>query len=353
MHALPQADVTPLRGGPSLRWGVIGPGGIAGDWVDTVLRNTGQRVVAVGSRSLERAERFAAEHGVERAVGSPEALVADAEVDAVYVATPHSEHRRLGVLAADAGKHVLIEKPIGLTADDAIAVRDAARRAGVLAAEAMWTRYLPGFSVVAQLLQNGDIGDVRLATADIGWQVPRDAAPRLWDPAVGGGALLDMGVYAFWFTHFAIGAAHRIEAVGSFAAEGVDDQLAAVVSGADHRMAAVTVSMAAGNTGLGSIVGTAGWVRFLDPLVFPARFVVRRGSDEQVWEDRSGLAMRDGLAWQSTAIAQAVADGRTDSPVHPIESAIEVMRMLDTVRELITPVEHAEQGSEQGSAHRR
>jgi predicted dehydrogenase len=332
---------------------VIGPGGIAGDWVDTVLRNTDQRVVAVGGRSLDRAERFAGSHGVDRALGSPEALVADPEVDAVYVATPHSEHRRLGVLAAEAGKHVLIEKPIGLTADDAIAVRDAARSAGVLAAEAMWTRYLPGLSVVAQLLRNGDLGDVRLATADIGWQVPRAAAPRLWDPAVGGGALLDMGVYAFWFAHFAIGPAHRIEAVGSFAAEGVDDQLAAVLTGERGRMAAVTVSMAAANTGLGSIVGTAGTVRFLDPLVFPARFVVRRGSDEQVWEDRSGLAMREGLAWQSTAIARAVADGHTDSPIHPMERAIEVMRTLDTVRERITPVEHGEQGSERGSADRR
>lgn len=338
MQSLPEPDVTPLRGGPALRWGVIGPGGIAGDWVDTVLANTDQRVVAVGSRSLERAERFAAAHGVERAVGSAEALVTDREVDAVYVATPHSEHRRLGILAAEAGKHVLIEKPIGLTADDAVAVRDAAASAGVLAAEAMWTRYLPGFSVVSQLLANGDLGDVRLATADIGWAVPRTGAPRLYDPALGGGALLDMGVYAFWFAHLAIGAAEHIDAVATFASEGVDDQVAAVVSGGGGRMAALTISMAAPNTGLGAIVGTSAALRFLDPLVFPARFAVRSGSDEQVWEDTSGLAMRAGLAWQSTAIAQAVADGRTDSPVHPIESAIEVMRMLDTVRERIAPM---------------
>jgi predicted dehydrogenase len=326
-----------LRGGPRLRWGVVGPGFIADSFVSTVLANTDQRIAAVGSRSAERGAAFAARHGIERVYDSYEQLVSDPTVDVVYIATPQSEHRHLALLAVGAGKHVLIEKPITLTAAEAEDVAAAARSANVLAAEAMWTRYLPQFDVIDQILRRGDLGTVRLATADVGWQLGSDAAPRFLDPEQGGGAALDMGVYGYWFAQFAIGHPQRVTAVGSTFAGGVDEQSVVAIEAADSRFAAVTTTMAVTNSGLAGIYGTSGSVQFADPFVFPARFAVESGGDRHEWQDTSGLAMRDGLAWQATAIADLIAHGLRDSPVHGLEDSIAVMRTIDAVRAQIGP----------------
>lgn len=315
-----------------LRWGVLAPGFIAADFTATVLANTDQRVTAVASRSAERAAGFAARHGIGRAYGSYEPLVADPEVDIVYVAAPHSEHRALSLLAISAGKHVLIEKPIALSAAEAQEIASAARSAGVLAAEAMWTRYLPQFDVLHQVLKRGDLGAVRLATADVGWQMRPDGPPRMLDPALGGGAALDMGVYGYWFAQFAIGRPVRIHALGSLTGTGVDDQSVTAIAGADSRQASVTTSMAVANSGLAAIYGTAGRAQFLEPFVFPARFAVHTAGEVHEWRDASGLTMRAGLAWQASALAQIVTDGLTDSPVHSLDDAISVMRTIDAVR---------------------
>jgi predicted dehydrogenase len=324
--------VPALRGGPILRWRVLAPGTIAGDFVATVRRHTDQRVTAVASRSLERARRFADRHAVDRVHASYEALVSDPGVDIAYVAAPHSEHARLGLLAIAAGKHVLIEKPIATSAREAEELATAARSAGVFAAEAMWTRYLPQFDVLDQLLQRGDLGTIRLATADVGWAMGADAPARLLDPGLGGGAALDMGVYGYRFAQFAIGRPRLIRAVGSMTSTGVDEQTVVAIAGPEGRHAAVTTSMAVTASGLAAIHGTLGSARFLDPFVFPARFVVDAGGDRHEWNDASGLTQRAGLAWQTSAIAHYIDQGRTDSAAHSLDDAIGVLQTIDAVR---------------------
>jgi predicted dehydrogenase len=328
----PAVRVPPLRGGPILRWGVLAPGTIAGDFVATVGRNTDQRITAVASRSLERGRRFAERHAIDRVHASYEALVADPGVDIVYVAAPHSEHARLGLLAIAAGKHVLIEKPIATCAREAEEIAAAARSAGVFAAEAMWTRYLPQFDVLDQLLQRGDLGAIRLATAEVGWAIGPDAPARLLDPGLGGGAALDMGVYGYWFAQFAIGRPQQIRAVGSMTSTGVDEQTVVAIAGPHGRHAAVTTTMAVTASGLAAIRGTLGSARFLEPFVFPARFAVEIGRDGREWHDTSGLTQRAGLAWQTTAIAHYVDQGLKDSPAHSLDDAISVVRTIDAVR---------------------
>ena len=315
-----------------LRWGILAPGEIAGDFTATVLANTDQRITAVASRSPDRARRFAELHGISRVHASYEDLVADPEVDIVYVAAPQDHHRALGLLSITAGKHVLIEKPIALTAAEAEEIATAARDAGVFAAEAMWTRYLPQFDVLAQVMARGDLGDVRLATADVGWQIGPGAPARFHDPAQGGGVSLDMGVYGYWFAQFAIGRPRQIRVVGTITNTGVEDQVVVAIAGPGDRLASVTTSMAVTNSGLASIQGTSGSARFLEPFMFPARFAVSLGDQVLEWHDTSGLAGREGLAWQAAAAAQHIAEGRTDSPVHGLEDAISVMRTIDTVR---------------------
>jgi predicted dehydrogenase len=332
MMSLPSPTVPPLRGGPVLRWGVLAPGEIAGDFVTTLHANTDQRVHAVASRSAERAKRFAATHGIPRSYDSYEQLVADPDVDVVYVAAPHSEHLRLALLAIAAGKHVLIEKPIAVTAEQAEQIAAAAASAGVFAMEAMWSRYLPQANVIARLLDDGALGDVRLVTVDLGWKFPFDPDSRAFDPALGGGVMLDAGVYSLWFSQFVLGPPHTVLATGSLATTGVDAQSVVAMTSAGGAQAAITTSILVDTSGLAAIYGSDARIEFDTGFVFPASFRVVSEDAELIWQDESGLAGRDGLAWEAVAIAQYVAEGRVQSPVHSLDQSVSLMRTIDEVR---------------------
>lgn len=337
MTTLPSPRVTPLRGGPTLRWGVLAPGEIANDWVTTVHANSDQRVVAVASRTLSRAEAFASKHSIARAYGSYDELVGDPEVDVVYIASPHSEHRNLALLAINAGKHVLVEKPIALNEAQAVEIAEAARAAGVFAMEAMWSRYLPQTDVIAQLLADGALGDVRLVTAILGWRWPFDANSRGFDPALGGGAMLDAGVYSLWFSQFVLGEPERIQAAGSLAPTGVDAETAVTLTARSGALAAVTTSIVADTSVMASIHGTEARIE-TGNFVMPSGFTFIAGGERTEWRDESGLEGRAGLAWQAAALAQFVADGRTESPVHSLDDTISLMRTIDEVRRQVGAV---------------
>jgi len=331
MLTLPTPDIPPLRGGPTLRWGILAPGEIANDFVSTLHANTDQRAVAVASRSAERAEAFAARHGILRHYAGYEHLVADPDVDVVYVAAPHSERRALALLAISAGKHVLIEKPIALNATEAREIAAAARAAGVFAMEAMWTRYLPQNSVVSQLLADGALGDVALVTVNLGWQSAFDPTSRGFDPKLGGGTMLDAGVYSLWFSHFILGAPTSVQAAGILAETGVDAQAVVTLDHGGRNQSMVSTSMVVGTPGLATIHGTSASLEFTRNFVFPADFVVTEGDEVVEWKNE-GPEGRDGLAWQAAALAHYVQEGGTDSPIHSLDDAIEVMETIDEVR---------------------
>lgn len=327
---LPTPRSQPLRGGPVLRWGVVAPGGIAADFVRALHTHTDQRVVSVASRSSDRAAQFAQQHGIARSHGGYTELYADPDVQIVYVASPHSEHLRLATDAIAAGKHVLIEKPIGLSADEARAIRDAAATAGVFAMEAMWTRFVPQTDVMLQLRDAGDLGEVRLVTADLGFAAKPSG--RLFDPQLGGGALLDLGVYPVWLSHLLLGMPETVRATGTLTESGVDEQSALVLDYASGAQALLSTSIRVTSPGRAAVSGTAGRVE-IDPFfVFPSGFAVSRGDDSARFDDRSGLTYRQGMAWQAAAVARHVDDGLLESPLHPLQSTIEVMTIVDDAR---------------------
>jgi len=332
MRSLPQPNNFPLTGGPTLRWGVLAPGGIARDWVGALHTHTDQRVAAVASRSLDKAQAFAAEFGIEHAHGSYEELVGDPGVEAVYVAAPHSEHRRLALLAIAAGKHVLVEKPIALNSAEAREIVAAARAAGVFAMEAMWSRFLPQTTVVAQLLAAGELGDVLTVTADFGARFPFDPASRAFDPALGGGALLDIGVYPAWFAHFVLGAPDAVTATGTLASTGVDAQAAVILDYPSGAQAAITTSLLVATPLAATISGTLARVEFPGPFMGPGSFSVTSGADRLEWADTTGFEWGEGLCYQAAAIAQYVADGLTESPWHSLDDTLEIMTVLDSAR---------------------
>jgi len=331
--SLPAPTNTPLRGGPTVRWGILAPGGIAGSWAATVTANTDQPIVAVASRSLERAQAFAAEHGIARAYGGYEQLVADPEVDAVYIAAPHSEHLPLGLLAIAAGKHVLIEKPIALNSEQARELVDAARAAGVFAMEAMWSRFLPQTTIAAQLLHDGVLGDIKTVSADFGALFDYDPNGRWFNPLLGGGALLDIGVYPAWFAHFALGAPARVTARGSFAPTGVDAQSAVTLQYESDALASVTMSMWATSSQSASINGTDSRIEIPGQFFIPGSLRLTSASGDALeWTDTSGVSGSGGLAYQATAVAAHIADGLTESPLHSLADTLAIMMVLDEAR---------------------
>ena len=192
-----------LAAAPPLKWGILGAGWIAELFAAGVNGHTKAEIVATGSRSLERAEAFAAEHMGGKAYGSYEELVADPDVQAIYVATPHSHHREQALLAINAGKHVLVEKAFARNEAEVQEVVDAARAKGVFVMEAMWTRFLPHVAAIRGAIARGDIGDVVSLQADHGQQLTH--VERLMKPELAGGALLDLGVYPISFAHDILG----------------------------------------------------------------------------------------------------------------------------------------------------
>lgn len=329
---LPAPTSTALRGGPTLRWGVLAPGGIATDWVAALHANTDQRVVAVASRSGERAAQFAQKHGIERSYGNYEQLVADPDVDIVYIAAPNVFHQPLALLAIAAGKNVLIEKPLGVDAADAQVIVDAARAAGVFAMEAMWTRFLPQTTIIAQLLAEGALGDVTTVTADFGANFGEPSGQPVFDPTMGGGSLRDIGIYPVWFSQFVLGVPSAAVATGRMLASGVDAQAAMILDHASGAQAVLHTTMRADTPTEARISGTGARVEVRTPFYAPNGFAFVRDEVRTEFTDSTGLRGREGLAFQATAIAAHVAAGRTEAPEHPLDASLSVLRTLDGLR---------------------
>jgi predicted dehydrogenase len=334
-NTLPKPRVPPLRGGPSLHWGVLSPGDIAKDFVTAMHRHTDQRAVAVAGRSIERSTAFAGKLGIPRVHHSYDALVNDPLVDIVYIASPHSEHKRMALLAISAGNHVLIEKPIALTAAEAREIRDAARAAKVFAMEGMWTSYLPQTDVMMQLKAGGVLGELQLALADFGTRGSPDPARRVYNRELGGGALLDLGIYPIWFSHLWLGKPKTITAIGNPTTTGVDARTAIVLGYESGAQAILSTTLMAFTPARASINGTSARIEVNPWFVVPAGFELiapGKGDLRIPFADDSDLKFRDGLAWEAVAVAQHIVDGLTDSPLHPFEFAIEVMETMDEVR---------------------
>lgn len=331
---LPAPSVTPLRGGPVLRWGILAPGEIAGDFTRALHTHTDQKVVAVGSRTAERAAAFAAAHGVVRSYGSYAELVADPQVDIVYVSSPNSAHAPLALQAIAAGKHVLVEKPMAASAAEAATIVEAARAAGVFAMEAMWSAFLPQTSIVRTLIHDGVFGRIAVLTADFGADFSGIPEAIVFRPELAGGVLRDIGIYPLWFSSFVLGAPETVTAVGTATAAGIDEQAALILGHAGGAQSVLHTTMIADTPTCASVSGDRARLTVHRPFLMPSGLSLFAPEDaaELHWTDASGLSGRDGLAWQTTAIAQHIADGLTESPVHPLAETLSVLATLDEAR---------------------
>ena len=328
--------------GATVRWGIVGPGRIASGVAKDFAHVPGASLLAVASRSAERAEAFAARNGIERAYGCYPAIMADPEVDVLYIATPHPQHLQLALAAIAAGKAVLVEKTFTATVAGAEQLVDAARDAKVFAMEAMWTRFQPAIVEARRLVDEGAIGEVRQVQADLGVDRPYDPTDRLFDPAQGGGALLDLGVYVVSFAEYFLGVPDRFEVVGSLAPTGVDAEAGLLLAYEDGRAASLLISLRGASPGAARIQGTAGWIDVPPRFHHPGRIVLkRRGQDpETIAKPASGT----GYAHELIEVTEAVRAGRTESVIMPLDDTLAVQRVLNGACEVLG-VFHAEDDS--------
>lgn len=315
------------KSAPTLRWGILGAGGIAHKFADAVNSHTqGSVVAAASASSLDKAKAFVAETGSGTAYGSYEELVADPNVEAVYVATTHNNHHEPALLAIEAGKHVLVEKSFTQNAQQAQLVVDAARAKGVFLMEAMWTRHLPHVYALREAVERGDIGEVVSIQADHGQSLMH--VERMYRPELAGGSLLDLGVYPIAFAHDILGVPERITAVGQLTDTGVDSQVGMVF---DYGKAQATLhtTMRSVTAIRAVIAGTEGRIEVDSMFYTPTTMRVIR-LDGTSWEFDGRVP--NGFQYQAAEVARRVAAGEKESPVHTLDETLEVMRIMDEVR---------------------
>lgn len=333
--ALPLPRTESPMSAPSLRWGIMGPGRIAEQYAESLQRHTQQRVTAVASRNVERAADFAARFGIGETHGSYASLAASPEVDIVYVATPHVFHRDCALAAIAGGKHVLVEKPVSVDAPSARDIARAASAAGVFVMEAMWPRFTPAADVMRQLLANGTMGPIRFLRADLGEYFEPDPSARLFDPALGGGSLLDLGVYLGAFDAFVFGGDERAERAelvdvrGTRTATGVSADVAMTVAHPTGT-AQLYTSLHARTPTEAFIQGEAATLRVDAPFYAPTRLTLTTADGTQTaaetYEVQDQIA---GLCYEAAEAARAVHAGLGTSPLYPIDESIAILEVLD------------------------
>ena len=320
-----------------LRWGFLGAGGIA-DVIAADFQVAGLKIQAVGTRDIAGANRFGDKFGVPNRHAGYEALVNDPEVDIVYINTIHTFHAEHALLAISAGKHVLVEKPFALNAAQAKRVRDAARAKGVLVMEAMWTRFLPAMDAIFDVINSGQIGEVRFVTADHSQYLPESFAKRLWQPELGGGALLDLGIYPVSFFNRIFGAPKKITAEATLTNLGIDLMTSAIFKYDDGKQAAMTTSMEVFGSIGASVVGTAGRIEIETSFYEQTCFTVyetdlsRESGVQSVAARYETKIEGRGMQYQAIEVERCVNAGLTESPRMTLDETVSIMETMDEIR---------------------
>ncbi len=312
-----------------LGWAIVGTGGISRTTAGDLHLTENLDLVAVASRTIENASEFAAEFEVPRAYGDFYALLDDDEIDVVYIGTPIGTHAALAQEALLAGKHVLVEKAFTTTAREARGLARLAAKQGRFLMEAMWMRFNPAFGRLLEELEDGAIGELRSVQASFGFPAP--PTWNNWRPELGGGALLDMGVYPLTLAHLLLGVPDSVEATGEVRDDGLDLTASVFLRYGDGRFASALTSLRAFVGAGATIGGSSGFVTYNEPFLSAASFSIESppfGAPRTVTEEVEG----NGYVPMFRAVGEAIADGLLEHPMRPLRDTIEVLDILDEVR---------------------
>ncbi len=323
--------------GAPLNWAVVGTGSIAGTVTADIARLEDAVLYAVSSRSAEKAtgfaDRFSFKTSYSDADGDSsgyEAMFADPAVDVVYIATPHAQHYEVAKSALEQGKHVLCEKPFTVNAAEAAELMSLARERNLFLMEALWTRFLPSANRAWDILTSGELGQPAWVQADLGFRAPDDPGARIWDPAAGGGALLDLSVYTLTWALGALGYPDSIDASAILNSDGVDIQNALTLRYDDGRHAQLTSSLAASGPGSATIACSGGWLRTGGGDIYNPRELhisAPAGTRVETFEPAGA-----GYTYQLREVTRCIQQGMTESPTMPLADTLRTMELLDGVR---------------------
>jgi predicted dehydrogenase len=313
-----------------IHWGILGAGNIARSFATGLQVLPQARLVAIGSRSLEKANAFGEAFGIPHRYGSYQDLVADPEVDVIYVATPHPLHKEHSLLALEAGKAVLCEKPFTLNAQEAREVIACARRKRLFLMEAMWTRCLPLMDQVRQWLAAGVIGEPRMLTADFGFRAEVNPEGRLFNLALGGGSLLDIGVYTVALASMVFGGPPtRITGLAHLGETGVDEQAAFILGYGQGQLALLSSAIRTNTPQEARIDGTRGRIR-IDSFwrATRATLAVEGQEPQTVEKPFEG----NGYHYEAAEVMRCLEEGQLESPLIPLEETVSILETLDEIR---------------------
>lgn len=313
-----------------IRWGILGTGTIAWKFAQGLAVLPDAEIVAVGSRGWDTAVSFAQQFNIPHTHGSYEALAQDEEVDVVYIATPHVFHMENSLLCLEYGKAVLCEKPFAINKLQGETVFARARQKGLFIMDAMWTAFLPAMVMARKLVEDGVIGEVRLLTADFGYRAEINPKSRTFDLALGGGALLDVGIYPLALAQMLFGTPLHISSQAHLGETGADEQTAMILGHEGGQLAVLHTAVRTETPHEAIIMGTEGRIKIHSPWWMPARLILTQpGSDEQIIDvPFEG----NGYHYEAAAVMECLRMGKMEHSLMPWTTTLALLETMDTIR---------------------
>ena len=316
----------------TIHWGILGPGSISKKFAQGLQVVSDAKITAVGSRDKTRADDFAREFDVPHAYASYEALVMDPDVDVIYIGTPHNFHKEHTLLCLNHGKHVLCEKPFAINASEAEEMIALARQKGLFLMEAMWSRYLPALVKTRALIAEGAIGDIRLIQSDFGFRAEVNPNGRLFNLALGGGALLDVGIYPLSLAHMLLGTPTQITSMASIGTTGVDEQTSFILGFDQGKLAVLSTAIRTSTPQEAYIIGTSGWIKIHSPWWVSEAITLRANGQEQIIScPKTG----NGYNYEAEEVGYCLRAGKLESDLMPLDESLSLMKVLDEIRSQI------------------
>lgn len=314
----------------NIKWGILAPGHIARGFVEGLKVTNDAELFAVASRSLAKAESFAKEFGFQKAYGSYEELATDPEVDVIYIATPHHLHFENTLMCLQKGKAVLCEKPFTINSGQLEILINTAREKKVFLMEAMWTRFLPGIIHAKKLIEEGHIGKIKMLNADFGFKAGYNPESRLFNPLLGGGSLLDIGIYPVFLSLFLLGYPKQIEALAIKAPTGVDESMSISLSYDSGALASLHCTFSTHTTTDANIYGDKGKIQISRQWFRPATLFVSRHDENQ--NELVFPAKANGYEYEAEEVMRCLKMGLSESPLLGLDFSLQLLNLLDALR---------------------
>ena len=317
-----------------IRWGILSTGAIARQFAQGLTSVPDAELVAVGSRTQAAADRFGDAFRVPRRHASYRAVAEDPDVDVVYIGTPHNLHCENTLMCLEAGKPVLCEKPFAINAAQAERMVALARSKRLFLMEALWTRYLPAMIELRRLLAAGTIGPIRMIEADFGFRPEYDPLGRLYNPDLGGGALLDIGIYPISLTAMLLGLPARMTAIAEIGRTGVDERSAVVLAYPGGELAVLTFSLTTDMPSEILVLGIEGWIRVHGPIYRPEKLTVSLKAAAGARTERvlPLPVTGNGYNYEAAEVMRRLREGALESPGMMLDESLAIMRLMDAIR---------------------